>query len=130
MFVPMVAVPLPVLSDQPPDFPRKAGLGDRFHYFRGRSSRRYLFSVVPHAELADFCSAVVILAKRTSDGRLAAYAMTTLDRSGRPDDNRRPWPPIIPADAVVLIHLLAASESDRHDLVDDLTPPALLALAA
>ena len=130
MFVLMVAVPLPVLSDDPPDFPRKAGLGDRFHYFRGRSGRRYLFSVVPHAELADFRSAVVILARCASEGRLAAYALTTLDPSGRPDGDRRPWPPIIPADAVVLIHLLAGSETERRDLVDDLTPPALLALAA
>jgi len=120
----MVAVLSSVLSDQPPDFPRKAGLGDRFHYFRGRSGRRYLFSTVARTELDDFCLAVVILAKRTADGRLAAYAMTTLDRSGRPDDNRR-WPPTVPADAVVLVHLLAESEADRRDLIEDLTTAAL-----
>jgi len=125
----MVAVLSSVLSDNPPDFPRKAGLGDRFHYFRGRSRRRYLFSAVAPAELADFCAAVVVLARRLPDDRLAAYAMTTLDHAGRPDDNRRPWPPVIPAGTVVLVHLLAESETGRRELIDDLTP-ASLSLAA
>ena len=128
MFVLMVAVHSSVLSDNPPDFPRKAGLGDRFHYFRGRSGRRCLFSTVAPAELADFRSAVVILARRTQDGRLAAYAVTALDQAGRPADNR-PWPPTIPVDTIVLVHLLATSDADRSDLVRDLAP-ASLSLAA
>jgi hypothetical protein len=121
----MVAAHPPVLSDHPPDFPRRAGLGDRFHYFRGRSGRRYLFSTVALAELSSFRSVVVILARREPCGRLAAYAVTILDRFGRPSDSRRPWPPIVPADSVTLVHLLAVTEADRLALVDDLTTASL-----
>jgi hypothetical protein len=126
----MVAAPPLVLSDYPPDFPRKAGLGDRFHYFRGRSGRRYLFSTVEPSELAGFHSAVVILARPTPEGGLAAYAVTALDRSGQPTDSRWSWPPVVPFDAVVLVHLLAESDADRADLVDDLAAAAPLAIAA
>jgi hypothetical protein len=129
MFVLMVAVLPIVLSDHPPDFPRKAGLGDRFHYFRGRSGRRYLFSTVSGDELADFRSAVVVLAMRGVSGRLAAYAVTSLDRCGRPVDGQRPWPPEVPPDAVVLVHLLAGTAAERLALLDDLMPVPL-ALAA
>jgi hypothetical protein len=129
MFVLMVAVLPPILSDHPPDVARKAGLGDRFHYFRGRSGRRYLFSRVASDELAGFRSAVVILARSAGGGRLAAYALTALDRLGRPADSPGRWPPAVPADAVVLVHLLSATEADRRDLVLDLTAD-WLALAA
>ena len=121
----MVAAFPPVLSDRPPDFPRRVGLGDRFHYFPGRSGRRYLFSAVGRGELADFRGAVVILARRTPDGGLAGFAVTALDRFGKPTDGRRPWPPLVPVDAAILVHLLAESEADRQDVVDDLAPVSL-----
>jgi hypothetical protein len=120
MFVLMAAVVPPILSDDPPQVPQRAGLGGRFHYFRGLSGRRYLFSSVPTETLADFRSAVVILAEPARDGRLFAHAIATLDASGRvsPGDS---WPPAIAPGTVCLVHFLAGTESDRRRLVADLT---------
>jgi hypothetical protein len=128
MFVLMVAVLPHLLSDQPPEVPQRVGLGDRFHYFRGASGRRYLFSAIPADELADFRSAVVLLARRTRGGRLAAYWMAVLDRFGRPVGERCGWP-AVPGDIVVLVHCLAKTDADRLDIVADLDQPAF-ALAA
>ena len=118
----MVAVAPPLLSDQPPEVPRRAGLGDRFHYFRGVSGRRYLFSAVSRDELVDFHSAVAIIARPARGGRLAAHCVLLLDSFGRPTgrDRYRLW--AIPAGAVVLVHLLAGSHAARDDLVTDLSP--------
>ena len=81
----MVAVVPPLLSDRPPEIPQKAGLGDRFHYFRGRSGRRYLFTAVSGEALADFRSVVAILAEPAPSGGLAAHAVVTVDARGRID---------------------------------------------
>jgi hypothetical protein len=129
IFVLMVAELPSLLSDHPSDVPRRAGLGDRFHHFRGRSGRRYLFSVVAGRDHADFRSVVAIVARRTSDGRLAALSIATLDARGRPADNACRWPPLVPHDGIVLVHLLAVTDAERCALVADLAPVAL-ALAA
>jgi hypothetical protein len=128
MFVLMVAVLPNLLSDQPPEVPQRVGLGDRFHYFRGASGRRYLFSAIPADELADFRSAVVLLARRARGGRLSAHWIAILDRFGRPVAERRGLP-TVGADTIVLVHCLAESDADRRDLVADLDQPAF-ALAA
>ena len=128
MFVLMVAVLPHLLSDQPPEVPQRAGLGDRFHYFRGASGRRYLFSAIAADELADFRSAVVLLARRARGGRLAAYWMAVLDRFGRPVGERCGWPAVA-GDIVVLVHCLAESDAERLELAADLDQPAF-ALAA
>jgi hypothetical protein len=130
MFVLMVAVLPPLLSDQPPEVPRRAGLGDRFHYFRGLSGRRYLFSSVPADELGDFHSAVVILARWAPGGRLAAHSVAVLDASGRPVGGDRLRLHTISSDTIVLVHLLSSTEADRRDLVADLAPSPVAALAA
>ena len=126
----MVAVLPPLLSDQPPEVPQRAGLGDRFHYFRGNSGRRYLFSTVAANELADFHSAVVVLAKRVAGGRLAAHWIAPVDPFGHPQGvgRDRRWP-LVFRDTVILVHLLAAGEAERRDLVADLSA-APLAIAA
>ncbi len=116
----MVAVVPPLLSDHPPELPQKAGLGDRFHYFRGRSGRRYLFSVVPDEALADFRNAVAILAEPVGRGRLSARTIVALDACGRPALGDGPWPPLLPPGTLGLVHLLAASERDRSGIVADL----------
>ena len=124
----MVAVLPPLLSDQPPEVPQRVGLGDRFHYFRGLSGRRYLFTAVAREDIADFRSAVVLVASPAPNGRLAAGWVAAIDPFGRVAgrDRRLPdWP-----DAVVLVHLLAATELERRGLVADLSTPAFAAALA
>jgi hypothetical protein len=106
------------------------GLGDRFHYFRGSSGRRYLFSALAEADIAGFHSAVVMIARPAAHGRLAAHWIAALDASGRPVAGDRRWPLAIARDAVVLVHLLSEDEQQRRDLVADLTAVPALALAA
>ncbi len=119
----MVAVVPPLLSDRPPEIPQKAGLGDRFHYFRGRSGRRYLFTVVSGETLEHFRSVVAMSAEPAPAGRLAARAVVTVDGRGRigpaPDSA---WPPVLNRQSLCLVHLLAASEADRCAVVADLAP--------
>ncbi len=119
----MVAVVPPLLSDRPPEIPQKAGFGDRFHYFRGRSGRRYLFTVVSGETLEDFRNVVAMLAEPAPSGRLAAHAVVTVDALGRivplPD---RAAPPGRGGHTVCLVHLLAASETERRAVVADLAP--------
>ncbi len=113
----MVAVAPPLLSDRPPEIPQKAGLGDRFHYFRGRSGRRYLFTAVAGDALADFRSVVAMLAEPAPDGRLSARAVVTVDALGCAD---RGWPPGDGRQTLCLIHLLAQTEAERRAVVADL----------
>jgi hypothetical protein len=120
MFVLMVAVLPPLLSDHPPELPQRAGLGDRFHYFRGLSGRRYLFSTVPREALADFSSAVAMLAAPAGRGRLAARAIVALDGKGRPAYGDGNWPPLMAPGTICLVHLLATSDQDRAAILDDL----------
>jgi hypothetical protein len=118
----MVAEPPILLSERPPEVPMRAGFGDRYRYFRGISGRRYLFTVINRDELADFRSAVVLLARRAADG-LRAVSVSALDDGGRPIGSDR-WPPLVPADCRVLVHLLAEQDDDRRAVVADLTPRA------
>jgi hypothetical protein len=126
----MVAAFPPLLSDQPPDLAKRAEFGGRFHYWRGYSGRRYLFSVVPPESLADFRSAVVILAESAGGGRLAARAFATLDDRGRPGRDEGPWPPRLTRGAKVLVHFLAVSDADRRHVIDDMTGALSVRLAA
>jgi hypothetical protein len=125
MFVLMVAVLPSLLSDQPPEVPQRAGLGDRFHYFRGASGRRYLFSALDSGGPDDFHSAVVILARHTGGGRLTAEWIGRVDPFGRPEGiSDRRWPRV-QRDTVVLVHLLSPTAVARRDLVADLSGLAL-----
>lgn len=119
MFVLMVAVICNLVSDYPSDVPRKAGCGDRFHYFRGRSGKRYLFSALAASELADFRSAVAIFARRMPDGRLAAFWASDIDALGRPATPDFRWPKAA-FGTVALVHLLAGGEREREALLADL----------
>ncbi len=125
----MVAVLTPLLSDLPPEVPQRVGLGDRFHYFRGSSGHRYLFTAVARDDLADFRSVVVLLARPAPNGRLAANWIAVTDSFGRLEarDRRLPDAP----DTIVLVHLLAETDRERRALIADLSAPAFAtALAA
>ncbi len=117
----MVAVAPPLLSDHPPEIPLKAGLGDRFHYFRGRSGRRYLFTLVSGEALEDFRCVVAVLAEPVPSGRLAARTVVTVDALGRigPVADLA-WPPPADRQTLCLVHLLAGSEVERRAVVADL----------
>lgn len=122
----MVAVVPPLLSDRPPEIPQKAGLGDRFHYFRGRSGRRYLFTLLAGESLGDFRGVVAILAEAAPAGRLSARAIVTVDARGRigslPDIA---WPPAPGGPILCLVHLLAATEAERSAVIADLAATAM-----
>ena len=129
----MVAEFLPTLSDAAPGLARRAKLGDRFHYWRGRSGDRYLFSAVPFDALADFRSAVTILAEPTPDGRFIAWAVAIVDSAGRLESPDGSWPAGVPHGSVAFVHFLAATDGDRRGLVDDIfapVEPAAFSLAA
>jgi hypothetical protein len=121
----MVAVAPPLLSDRPPEIPQQAGLGDRFHYFRGGSGRRYLFTLVSGDALADFRNVVAMLAEPAPSGRLSARTVVTVDGRGRigPVADLA-WPPV-DRQALCLVHLLAASDAERRAVVADLAAVAM-----
>jgi hypothetical protein len=121
---------LPLLSDQPPDLAKRAEFGGRFHYWRGCSGRRYLFSVVPAESLADFRSAVVILAESTGDGRLAAHTVAIVGNRGCLRDMDGPRPPRLRPCTKVLLHFLATTDADRLRIVEDITGVSAVRLAA
>jgi hypothetical protein len=129
----MVAELIPTLSDTPPELARRTRLGDRFHYWRGRSGARYLFSAVPFDTLTDFRSAVAMLAEPTSDGRFIAWAVADIDSAGRLRDEDGSWPASVPHGSIAFVHFLAGTSGERQDLIGDLFTPApapALSLAA
>jgi hypothetical protein len=109
-----------LLSDEPPAVVRRARIGDHFHYWRGRSGRRYLFTAVHPADIADFRSVVALVAEPVTGGRLAAKAVAVLDAAGRVLPGEMPWPRRFSADAVLLVHFLAETEAERRDILADL----------
>jgi hypothetical protein len=116
---------LPILlSARPPETTIRGVLGDRFHYFRGVSGRRYLFTAIARRDLADFRSAVVILARREPRG-LKAVTVAELDADGNLVASTRPVPAT--RDLVVLVHLLAEDTADREAILADLSSAALAA---
>lgn len=67
-----------------PDTIRETGLQDHFRYWRGRSGKRYLFSIVDMQALEDYTSAVVLLVARRGDQE-TILASGMIDRQGYPD---------------------------------------------
>jgi hypothetical protein len=123
MFVLMVAELHPVLSDATPGLARRAKLGDRFRYWRGRSGTRYLFSAVPFETLADYRSAVAILAEPTADGSFLAWTAALIDASGRLDADTS-WPEGVPYGSIAFVHFLTETESEQRALLGDVFTPA------
>ena len=75
---------------------------------------------MPAEALADFRSVVVILAESAGSGRLTAHTVAALDACGRPRLADRPWPPATARKTICLVHLLAATDTERLAVVADL----------
>ena len=100
---------------------REAGLPRRYVYWYGRSGRRYLFTAVEAAAMADFTDAVAVAVR----GGAVAWAgqgpaLAEMGRTARLGG------------ADLYVHLLAASPEERRAVVADLrpAPPAHLKIAA
>ncbi|MBN8938447.1 MAG: hypothetical protein J0H01_03110 [Rhizobiales bacterium] len=111
----------------PPPVLAVAGLAARFHAWRGISGRRYLATVYPASNPPAYEGAVMVLARRETDGtRLAVWAgrapcsaraLARLAQMKRADE--------------VHVHLIAENEQERATVAADLaTPVAALAAAA
>jgi hypothetical protein len=103
-----------------PSVASAAGIAERFQYVVGRSGRRHLFTETSPQLVGDFDDAVAIAVA----GERIVWAGVALDAACFPASAR------IRA-CRVFIHLLAASEEDRRQIVADLQPvQPMLALAA
>lgn len=116
----MVAELSPILSDTTPGLARRARLGDRFQYWRGRSGTRYVFSAVPFNALADFRSALAILAEPTRDGRFMAWTAADIDSAGWLHPHDSAWPDEAPPGSIAFVHFLAESDGERDEAITDL----------
>jgi hypothetical protein len=95
-------------------------LGSRFRSWRGRSGRRYVFSVFDAVSCPAYCDAVLVDVAVDEDGRRRALAfvdtgtfpepvMSALTRSAVPGHVRE-----------FHVHLLARDAAERRALLDDL----------
>lgn len=123
MFVLMVAELLPILSDAAPGLARRAELGDRFRYWRGRSGTRYLFSIVPFDTLKDFRRAAAIVAEPMADGNFLAWTAAIIGSAGSLHALDAAWPDRAPTGSVVFVHFLAESDAELEALLGDLFAP-------
>jgi hypothetical protein len=113
--------PLAIPSDEPPKRLPGADFGAQFHYFRGASGRRYLFTAVSAANLDDFSLGVGMIAEKREDGGLIGRTLFLLSPEPAP---HRPG-----TSEVALVHLLAPTESARLRAIADLAG-ARVSLAA
>jgi hypothetical protein len=99
-----------------PKVPGLGVLGERYHYWCGRSGRRYLFSAVTGDDLLDFTAAIVVLARRTGPSIVGEQAMV-LDAEGRSLLAAR-----LGADPgmAAFVHLLSPTDASRRAVIDDL----------
>ena len=96
-----------------------AGLGSRFHYWRGRSGRRYLFTEVGSEQLADFGDAVVVIAETDARGRLTGKAVGLLG-CNRIEVEGLAAELAARGGLVAFVHLLTATHAQRRAVLDDL----------
>lgn len=106
----------PLVDGGSPKVPGLGSLGERYHYWCGRSGRRYLFSAVTAGDLLDFTAAIVVLARREGPKVIGEQAMV-LDGEGRTQlEARLAADPRIAA----FIHLLSPTDATRRAAIDDL----------
>ena len=87
-------------------------LAHRFHAWRGRSGRRYVFSVFDVKDCPDYAGAVVAAVARDGDGTRRILAL-------RPVDEAETWH-VPKAAAEIHVHLPADSGCERASAMADL----------
>lgn len=92
-----------------PDFPRECGFGMRFRYWRGASGKRYLFTAIKPAEIADFSGGIVVLAVEEGDGSYRAVDVGLAEEMATNTPAQ---------DRAVFVHLLATGDRRRLVLND------------
>lgn len=89
----------------------EAGVPARFHYFYGRSGRRYLFTSTGGDTVGDFSDGVAIAVRAGSI--VWAGAVSAFEAMPATAWTRR---------AALYVHLIAATDAERRALIDDLRP--------
>jgi hypothetical protein len=106
-----LAAPQDVSQSNRPSIVRGQWFEGRFVYWRGLSGQRYLFSEVSAEELQDLENAIILI-PADDQSRAPGYVGEAL-----PDAMRA-------RAKSAYVHLLAASESERRRVVEDLSPLA------
>ncbi|QCK85121.1 hypothetical protein E8L99_04675 [Phreatobacter aquaticus] len=102
-----------------------AGIRSRFHGWRGISGRRYLTTVYEAGEAPAYEGAIIVLARREGDVRVAVWA-------GRSPASPRALARLAQMKKAdeVHVHLIAETERDRADAEADLMSPATVSAIA
>lgn len=120
-------------SNEPALVCREARLKQSYHYWRGRSGRRYLHTVFPLIECPEIPKANFILVRRAPDGtrRALAVGQTTEDAMSLNLAHLRHQGARLGANEIH-IHLLAETAAERDLVEQDLRAcrPDLVPLAA
>ena len=97
-----------------------AGIRSRFHVWRGISGHRYLTTVYEAGQAPAYEGAIIVLARREGDVRLAVWA-------GRSPASPRALARLAQMKGAeeVHIHLIAEDEADRTAAEADLMSPAM-----
>jgi hypothetical protein len=104
---------LAALADMP--------ISSRFCSWKGRSGRRYVFSVYPASACPAFCDAIVLAAARDPKGRRRVQSVRETGAFPEPaiESARRELKAFGPA-AELHLHLLASSPAERAAALADL----------
>lgn len=124
-----MSVRLSISADGTPGVALAAGLDARFHFWRGSSGRRYLFTEVAPENLRHFENVVVLLAEVTRTGRPIAASAAVIEarlfegaglfRELAASSRLRPF-----------VHFLATTPRARRAVVSDLAAVESERLAA
>lgn len=95
-------------------------LGDRFRYWRGASGRRYLFTEVAPAEIADYRGAVAVEVAEPADAAEAEGRIVNLVEVDESGAVRRHAVGFNAEPSAAYVHLLAATPGERQAILLDL----------
>jgi len=98
------------------------GLADAFRYWQGRSGRQYLFRIAGLGDLTETHDQVVIVARRSEDGRRRAL---WIGMGGTLDAFAGIAAALAEGGAELHVHALAETLAARGAVIDDLHAAAL-----